>query len=281
MDKTGIIMSAILSCSVSTLGFWQIKRAKWKKELIDNRIMQLNQKPIDLLDLFNNDLQEIDLEYKPVKCTGSFDYLNECYVGPRSAPDDISDKTSKGYYVLTPFILDKDSSKILINRGWAPKNIIENNYDTIQPEINIINGLIRDGEGPRLGIDPNTSKITGYTNRSPKRPYMYVMDLETIANQSSIDLEPNTLPLLVEQIKDDQKVIHHNTYPIAKDKKSYLDFHITPMIHYTYAISWFSLATAIAYIGFSRFGRKGSSSRNIKKIFKKINIYYFKFFKEF
>ena len=259
MDKLGLFVTGFISLGVGSLGVWQFQRSKWKEDLIIQRQNKLSQKKVDLLDFFDSLVDE-DINFTPITSYGEYDYSNECYVGPKSAPELVKDKTSSGYDVYTPFILAKDSSKILVNRGWAPKSMIENNISSIQPDINILNGIIRDGEAPRFGVDVNKSKITGYTSRKPHRPYLYVADLQTIANSSNITVVQNTKPLLVEST--DQT---GGKYPVTKTINSYIDFHITPMIHKTYSISWFTLAIAIGYIGFRRFGTTNKFSQIIKK----------------
>ena len=72
------------------------------------------------------------VEYKQVSVTGQFENNKEILIGPRSYIDAkgeavgggiISARDSKvGFLVVSPFIISGTGQRILVNRGWIPRN---------------------------------------------------------------------------------------------------------------------------------------------------------------
>ncbi|XP_049809373.1 surfeit locus protein 1 [Schistocerca nitens] len=136
------------------LGTWQVKRRKWKLDLIADLESRTKQAPYDLPE----DLSELEkMEYYPVRVKGRFDHSHELYLGPRSLIVDgdaanqgslMSQNTkgqSGGYCVVTPFILSDRNSTILVNRGWVSskqKNPGAREAGQIEGELELT-GLVR------------------------------------------------------------------------------------------------------------------------------------------
>ncbi|XP_062550700.1 SURF1-like protein [Armigeres subalbatus] len=113
------------------LGCWQVYRKQWKEDLIRNLETRMRMEPIPIPD----DLSELDkMEYQNVIVRGEFLHDQEIHLGPRSFIQDgdtntkgglFSQKESSiGYLVITPFKLEGRDDKILINRGWVPKRML-------------------------------------------------------------------------------------------------------------------------------------------------------------
>ncbi|ODV84996.1 hypothetical protein CANARDRAFT_28726 [[Candida] arabinofermentans NRRL YB-2248] len=109
----GIVLTLLCLTPIVTfgLGCWQLKRLKWKNQLIascEDRLtypavpLPTNVKPEDIPNL----------EYRKVLITGHFDYSREIFLGPRLKDD------QKGYILLCPFVQSNGSGDILIDRGW-------------------------------------------------------------------------------------------------------------------------------------------------------------------
>lgn len=93
------------------LGTWQVKRLKWKNQLVAECEDRLTYKPIPLpKNLTKEDLP--NLEYRKVLVTGHFDYSREVYVGPRLHDG------KKGYTLICPFVQSNGSGDVLLDRGW-------------------------------------------------------------------------------------------------------------------------------------------------------------------
>ncbi|RXN10329.1 surfeit locus 1 [Labeo rohita] len=116
----------LIPATTFCLGTWQVKRRKWKLELIRELKSLTTSEPIPL----PVDPMEIKhLEYRRVKVRGHFDHSKELYILPRSPVDPereareagrISSSAESGANVITPMT-------ILVNRGYVPK-------DKIRPE---------------------------------------------------------------------------------------------------------------------------------------------------
>ncbi|XP_076380996.1 SURF1-like protein [Megalopta genalis] len=102
----------LLSIPIGTflLGTWQVKRLKWKVNLIQNLNERISHEALQL----PNDLQQLEeMEYYPFKVKGIFLYDQEFPIGPRSLIMDGDSSTRgsflgnkgtyQGYYIVTPF----------------------------------------------------------------------------------------------------------------------------------------------------------------------------------
>ncbi|XP_052789939.1 surfeit locus protein 1-like [Mya arenaria] len=104
------------------LCYWQIQRKQWKENLIEKLKSRFNTPPVPLPD----DLEELnhpDMEFKPIKVRGQFDYTREVYLGPRtefsaSQIQPMAQERTSGVHVITPFKVDGRDLTILVNRGW-------------------------------------------------------------------------------------------------------------------------------------------------------------------
>lgn len=124
----------MIPISAIALGTWQVRRKKWKENLIKELQTKTKFPAIEfpekfeltlilnyiyifiyLLNFYSED-ELLNLEYRRVKVVGEFDHSKELYLGPRSClmnggSDNgnglfsSSGSTKSGYYVITPFKL--------------------------------------------------------------------------------------------------------------------------------------------------------------------------------
>ena len=73
------------------------------------------------------------IEYCKVSVRGEFQHDKIVYIGPRSLFKDgnpasagglFGSSDGIGFHVITPFKLENSDQKILVNRGWVPRNKI-------------------------------------------------------------------------------------------------------------------------------------------------------------
>ncbi|AMD21938.1 HFR083Wp [Eremothecium sinecaudum] len=103
------------------LGSWQLRRLKWKTELIATCEDRLAAEPIPMPKHFSPEMCEL-LEYAKVKVKGKFLHDEEIFVGPKLR------NGTKGYTLFTPFIRKDTGEKILIERGWiSEENVLPTN----------------------------------------------------------------------------------------------------------------------------------------------------------
>ncbi|CEP60347.1 cytochrome oxidase assembly protein SHY1 LALA0_S01e08658g [Lachancea lanzarotensis] len=93
------------------LGSWQLRRLKWKTNLIASCEDRLIYPPCALPKNFDPEDAE-NWEYRKVTIEGEFQHDQELFVGPRVRNE------VKGYLLFTPFIRKDTGEKLLIERGW-------------------------------------------------------------------------------------------------------------------------------------------------------------------
>merc|ERR1712154_414153 len=102
-------------------GTWQMKRSKWKADLMKKKARQLKGRPIDCPSGPLSEKQLDRYEFQPVIAQGELDFDSEIMIGPRSPPWKSSGDNLPphwGGYIHTLMTL-KDGSKVICNRGWA------------------------------------------------------------------------------------------------------------------------------------------------------------------
>jgi len=229
----GVFMS--LAGMTGMLGFWQLKRRKWKIELIESRKKNLQMEPINLEEALSD-----PKDFRQVCLTGSLDYSKEMIVGPRSPPGHVDSRyagTRGGYYLVTPMTLT-DGTLVLVNRGWVKAQLM----DIIQRESTdtvTFSGVLRKAE-QKSSFLPKKAEKTG-------RNWLYVDPDEMLSNAMKENMK-NVILLDVLSPKNPTGV-----WPARKAVSEYVNYHTTPEMHLVYAGTWFSLAGAIAGLTMIRF----------------------------
>ncbi|CAG0918088.1 unnamed protein product [Notodromas monacha] len=120
----------VIPAATFALGCWQVKRRRWKLDLIKELEEKTGATPILLPDSFEPETFA-DLEYRPVTVRGEFLHSQEMYLSPRSLVTNeknpkgggiISDPSRSGSWVVTPFKLSERDMTILVNRGFVPRS---------------------------------------------------------------------------------------------------------------------------------------------------------------
>ncbi|XP_033325836.2 surfeit locus protein 1 [Megalopta genalis] len=224
----------LLSIPIGTflLGTWQLKRLKWKVNLIQNLNERISHEPLQL----PNDLQQLEeMEYYPFKVKGTFLYDQEFPIGPRSLIVDgdsssqgsfLGNKdTYQGYYIITPFKLSDQDLTILVNRGWVPKTLKNANtrqYTQVKGEVEIV-GVLRLNEKRPQFLPKNSSKDDVW----------YYRDVSAMAEKGK------TAPIYLD-MKSDK---NFPKYPIGSQTKVKIRNE-----HLSYIITWYSLSGFTAYM---------------------------------
>lgn len=116
----GVLLGLLLAMPVISfvLGCWQVKRLRWKVDLIKKSEFQLAEPPLQELPA-NLDPSVIpEFEHRRFRVKGHFDYSQEMFLGPRIRNGEV------GYLVITPFVRASGGKPILIERGWISKAMV-------------------------------------------------------------------------------------------------------------------------------------------------------------
>ena len=93
------------------LGFWQLERREWKRDILDRISTHQAAPPMALDELVKGD--PLRFEYGRVKVAGTLQHHNEFFLAARSL------KNKVGLQVVTPIKTD-DGRIVLFDRGWIP-----------------------------------------------------------------------------------------------------------------------------------------------------------------
>jgi surfeit locus 1 family protein len=208
--------------------------------------------PIDLPTDLNN-LK--DMEYVKVRTRGSFDYSKELFLGPRSlvtpGKDDYSSgglitagrRNSIGLWVISPFQIDDEkSSRILVNRGWIPrekKDPQTRSQGQVQGMVDLI-GIVRLTEPrPPFG-SKNDPRKDVWSNRDIQL-MAQVMGTEPVFLDADVSCEvpPGELP-----ISGQTRVSLRNE-------------------HLSYIITWYGLAILTSVLWFKKYGKQAVKKTNV------------------
>ncbi len=129
------------------LGVWQVQRRAWKLDLISDRESRLAAPPTPLHAALTaraanrgggsgseSGFVPLELEFRRVSLSGTYDYPNQFVIGLRSAPASYAESKTRpnqhlplstGYYVVTPFRLAESGDVVMINRGWVDRDRYE------------------------------------------------------------------------------------------------------------------------------------------------------------
>ncbi|XP_055055539.1 surfeit locus protein 1 [Misgurnus anguillicaudatus] len=218
------------------LGTWQLKRRKWKLELIRELQSLTTSEPIPL----PADPMEIkQLEYRRVKVRGRFDHSKELYILPRSPVDPereareagrISSSGESGANVITPLYCTDLGITILVNRGYVPKNKIRQETrmkGQVTEEVDLV-GIVRLTEQRKPFVPQNNMAGNKW----------YYRDLETMAKATGAE------EIFIDAVFD--STIPGG--PIGGQTRVTLRNE-----HMQYVITWYGLCAATSYMWYAKF----------------------------
>lgn len=220
----------IIPVSTFGLGTWQIHRLQWKKGLI-KELEERTTQPVQELSENIDKLRTKELEYRRIRLRGKFDHSEEIHVLPRSLNEGphggggLGQRPKSGAHIITPFDLSETGQRILVNRGWVPRDKIEPEKrpeGQIQGEVELV-GFIRQGEKRQ----PFQAK------NNPEKNQWCSRDVDAMAEVTG------SLPILVDA--DAASTIPGG--PKGGQTRVYLRNE-----HLQYIITWYALSGFTAYM---------------------------------
>ena len=232
----------LLVCPALTfgLGTWQIQRRKWKLNLLDNLEKQMKAEP-RLVDSTHAMSQYFE-EYQPLKFRGHYDFSKQLFIGPRSLLADNIDAGERrkyklsgtgGYLVLTPFQLEDGNRRIIVNRGWIPREMKKEQEtktsESSQSETVEIVGLFRNSE----------SKQAFMPDYDDKQNVMCVRDISLISQIMNTD--DIYVDLRYDSVKQKDDPIAGQTRVNIRNE------------HAQYIATWYTLTALMLFVWFRRY----------------------------
>ena len=202
IKKTFTLISIIISLICFSLSVWQVKRLKWKEDLISNIEKAYNTDSININKL-TGDLK--NFKFKNVYLEGIFINEKSMFLGPRVNNDQV------GYHLITPFLL-KDGRYILTNRGWL-KEIIKIKE---QKKEYLIKGILKESD---------IKNVFTPKNNMEKNLWFYI-STKQMSEFSEIKLVDNIFVDLIESNPSDKLTIINSSIPKIVNN------------HLQYAITW-------------------------------------------
>jgi len=227
----------IIPITTFGLGCWQVRRRKWKINLIQTLNEHTTGEPRSLLDNLDH-LSE--LEYYPIRVKGHYDHSKEILIEPRSRLD-IEDKISNsqnqrnnpersgGAQVITPFKVSNQNFSILVNRGFVP-------FDLRNPETRRAGQI--EGEHEIVGLLRTTDSANVWMKNNPSKNLWRKRDVDEMARY----LE--TAPIFIDAVKSSSV----QGGPIGGQTNVQLRNE-----HLSYIVTWFSLSALTSLMWLKRY----------------------------
>lgn len=201
-----------------SLSLWQVKRLKWKSQLINERVASFELDPINLEDITNPEKNE----FRKVLVKGEILNEHEMFMPA------LSKRGNNGFHILVP-IKTKDNNYIIYDTGWIPlkKKKKEDRVNNISSNFETFEAVIR------------TSGRKGYfqpDNDTDTNTWFFVEPTK-MSNFIGIKLQKN---FYLEAFNNGP-----NGYPLGNQTRIYLRNN-----HLQYALTWLMIALGLVGVCF-------------------------------
>lgn len=217
----GVLALVVLFLPLTVaLGFWQLDRAAYKQQLVNDYRLRAEAPPRPLLQV---DLESDngDHDYRRVEARGVFDNQRTLLLDGRIR------EGRPGYEVVVPFRL-ADGRWLLVNRGW-------------------IAGSLNRAELPVVPPVTGEVVVTGYLYRPPGEPF-------TLGDEIWLETWPQVLQNLDPAWLSEQLSLPLPDYRlrlapgIGALEADWDVVSVQPDKHTAYAVQWFAMALALAVL---------------------------------
>jgi surfeit locus 1 family protein len=212
------------------LGFWQIERLGWKRDLIAQRQAAVAEAAVAVPGTWD---EARNMEFRHVTDQGVFLHDKEIFLGATS------EAGRQGYQVLTP-LREPEGRIVIVNRGFIPAEL----KDPAKRPAGQIAGTVR-VQG-LLRLPPPAKPAWFLPDNRPDLNYWFWVDLPAIA-------EADRLDDVAQFYIDADATPNPGGWPKGGVTRLAL-----PNDHLQYAVTWFSLAVALIVI-YVLFHRRNAS----------------------
>lgn len=215
------VITLLLLPLLLRLGFWQLERAEEKQVLLEQIETANSNVPLDLkAKLEVNDA----LNYRTVKLTGVYDKQHLVF------HENQVHNQVPGYHVLVPMKISNSEFYVLVNLGWVAMTGSREKLPEVEipGEMQAING--------KLKLISDKTFTLGNTSQSNQGWPALVqwLNIDDIRQKSQLNLHPFIVLL-------DEKQSHGFV-------RKWVPVVMLPEKSISYAVQWFSLATALLLI---------------------------------
>lgn len=219
------------------LGCWQTSRYAWKVDLLESRRVALAAPPVALppgasASSLAADAPALSGECRRVALRGKYDASRTARVGPRSAPPGLGQKapgmgTNPQGYLIFGVLVRPDGTEVVVNRGWAPKTLVDADADAAAPpsEERDVIAIVDAGETPGSFTPVNTEKDVLWVEAKFLRRKLGVPDDALL-----LDACPSASP--------------DGAWPRPRSPDHRATAAVMPITHAGYAGTWYALAAA-------------------------------------
>ncbi len=218
------ILILVIAATCIWLGFWQLDRLEWRRELNAATRIQINQPPLNLNTL-SDESQLLEMTDRAISATGQFNFAEQIVLLNQN-----NQQIGSGVHLVAPFVLEGTDRAILVDRGWI------SNVEWQSADLRQFDESLTTIEGVVQQFSPRPATLTNGE--------IFLLNYEQIQEVISAEL----LPVVMLQTSD-------NSDPATRPFRTAHEVELSEGSHLGYAVQWFSFAT-IFVIGYIFYVRK-------------------------
>ena len=211
----GVLLTARLGC-------WQLDRAAQKLALQSEIDTRARLAPLSTAQIAHDTASAAAQHQQPVVARGRWDPAHTVFLENRQMHG------QPGFYVVTPLKLEGRADAVLVQRGWAPRDIRDR---TLLPEVKTPGDSIVEIRGV---IAPPPARLLEFGD-SGRGPIRQNLDLAAFSAEAQLPLAPVSIQQRDSPASAGDGLLRDWPHPAVDVQK-----------HYGYAFQWFAMAALMA-----------------------------------
>jgi len=223
-----MVVVGIIPLFTFALGTWQLKRLKWKINLIDELEEKLQLQPITLPSKINLSVIP-EFIFRKVALKGKWDHAHTMFFAPRVH------EGVHGVHVVTPLVRENGST-VLVDRGFVSNDQLDSGAYLKDTDEVVIVGMLR-----------TSQKRNSFTpDNEPENGKWYWTDIEAMAEYAGGE-KTGVQPVFVEQIFEGHagEATSRVEKGIPVGRPPTVDLRNS---HLSYVITWYALSGLTAFM---------------------------------